>query len=75
MENYIEITKMVTERVPLTRKPTPEELEMIKNDEIFDITEPLIDWDNADIIDEDYSYGSLKVQFENKQLYIRYGRI
>jgi hypothetical protein len=73
MENYIEITKVVKERVPLTRKPTADELAMIKNDEMFN-TETLIDWDKSEVIEEDYSYGRLDVQFENKQLYYRNGK-
>lgn len=69
MENYIEITKIVKERVPLLRKPRPEELNMIKNGSMFDISEKLIDWDKSETIEEDYSYGGLKVQFEDKLLY------
>jgi hypothetical protein len=56
MANTIKIRRVVETEVPLLRKPTDDELLMIKNDEIFDIDEGLFDWDNEETIDEDYLY-------------------
>ena len=73
MENYIEITKVVKERVPLLRDVSLYELKKIKNDEMFDIY-GLIDWDNAEVIKEDYSYGGIRVVEHGKTVYNRKGK-
>ncbi len=73
MANTIKIRRVVETEVPLLRKPTNDELLMIKNDEIFDIDEGLFDWDNEETIDEDYSYCGIKVNYDGKEIYQRRG--
>lgn len=72
MENLIKIRRIVETEVPLLRKPTDEELSMIKNDEMFDI-DGLFDWDKEETIDEDYSYCQIKVQFDGKEILNKQG--
>lgn len=72
MENLIKIRRIVETKVPLLRKPTDEELSMIKNDEMFDIDD-LFDWDKEETIDEDYSYCQIKVQFDGKEILNKQG--
>lgn len=72
MENLIKIRRIVETEVPLLRKPTDEELKMIKNDEMFDI-DGLFDWDKEKTIDEDYSYCQIKVQFDGKEILNKQG--
>lgn len=43
MENYIEITRQITTRTPLKRKPSKEELEMFAADSFFDVPDDLVD--------------------------------
>ena len=72
MENLIKIRRVVETEVPLLRKPTDEELSKIKNDEMFDIDD-LFDWNKEEIIDEDYSYCQIKVQFDGKEILNKQG--
>jgi len=74
MKDYIEITKEVTERVPLKRTPTKEELAEIKEGEFFDLADDLIDWNNSTLQDEDYSYCAVKIILSDKQIFERRGR-
>lgn len=75
MNDYIEVERKISSRFPLLREPTAEEIQMIKNDEMFEI-EGLIDWDNEDknSIEEDFSYGKIEVVVNDKTKYIRASR-
>lgn len=73
MDSYIEITKVVKERVPILREATYDEIKQIKNDEMFD-TEKLIDWDNAETVEEDYSFGGIRLVLNGKAIYQKIGR-
>lgn len=67
MGNLIKIRRVVETEVPLLRKPTDEELKMIRNDEMFGI-DGLFDWDKEETIEEDYSYCQIKVEYEGKEI-------
>jgi hypothetical protein len=70
--NKIKIRRVIETEVPLLRKPTDEELLMIKNNEMFDIDD-LFDWSKEETIDEDYSYCQIKVQYDGKEIFNKKG--
>lgn len=69
--NYMDITYKITSRIPLKRVPTNEDLEMIRQEEMFDI-EDLFDWNRQTTENEDYSSAKIEVVVNNKKvLFIR----
>jgi len=54
MEAYLEITKEVVVRVPLKRFLTDAEEKMIKDLEMYDLPDEVIDWDEEDVYSEDH---------------------
>lgn len=66
MENYIEITRQITTRTPLKRKPSKEELEMFAADSFFDVPDDLVDWKKEETKEEDYSFAKVLVVCDGK---------
>jgi len=64
MDNYIEFERQQTVRVYFTRLPDDEEIKAIKDGELFDGDEDLLDWIEEEIIGEDYSYFERKPTFK-----------
>ena len=76
MNNTIRIRRIVETKIPLLRKPTFEELQMIERDEMFDIeATDLFDFNKEETIDEDYSYSNIKVVYDGKTMLNRVGGI
>lgn len=73
MKNYIEVERIVTSRYSVLREPTSEEIRMIKNDEMFDI-EGLINWDEEEVIGEDYSDGAITMIYDGQEKIARASR-
>lgn len=59
MENYLKIRKIVDIEVPLSRALTQEEIELVKEESIFELPDGVVDWDKEDVTDEDYSYTTI----------------
>lgn len=73
-ENSLEISKVVWERVELKRIPTSEELVLIKAREYFDLPDDLIDWDESEVSEEDYSFGMIKITLNDEIVFERRGK-
>jgi len=69
---YMTYTKLVKAEVPLLRKPTPEELKMIKDGNMFDIDD-LFDWDKDEILNEDHSDSEIEVIWNDKYILLTLG--
>lgn len=73
-EHSLEISKVVWERVTLKRIPTSEELEQLKQREYFDLPSDLIDWNESEVIEEDYSFGMIKITLNDEIVFERRGK-
>lgn len=73
-EHSLEISKVVWEKVALKRIPTSEELELIKEREYFDLPDGLIDWNESEVIEEDYSFGMIKITLNDEIVFERRGK-
>lgn len=73
-EHSLEISKVVWERVALKRIPTSEELESIKQREYFDLPGDLIEWNESEVIEEDYSYGMIKITLNDEIVFEKRGK-
>lgn len=74
VEHSLEISKVVWEKVELKRIPTSEELELIKQRDYFDLPDDLIDWNDSEIKEEDYSYGKIKIIINDKLVFEKKGQ-
>lgn len=72
-ENSLEISKIVWEKVAFNRIPTTEELKLIKDREYFDLPDDLINWDESEVTNEDYSYGQIKIILNNRTVFEKRG--
>lgn len=73
-EHSLEISKGVWERVALKRIPTSEELELIKEREYFDLPDGLIEWNESEVIEEDYSYDMIKITLNDEIVFEKRGK-
>ena len=73
-EHSLEISKVVWERVTLKRTPTSEELEQLKQREYFDLPSDLIEWNESEVIEEDYSYGMIKITLNDEIVFEKRGK-
>ena len=69
IENSLEISKLVWEKVTFNRIPTEEELNLIKDGDYFDLPDDLLDWDKAETIGEDYSFGQITITLNDRKVF------
>lgn len=64
---FVEFSRIVWEKIPMKREPTPKELRFIKKNEYFELPDDLLDWSQAEMTNEDFSYGQVILTLDGKK--------
>lgn len=72
-EHSLQISKVVWEKAAFNRMPTQEEILLIEEGQFYSVAEDLINWDEAEVIEEDYSYGQITLTINGKRVFHRKG--